>query len=195
MLAILTERASEISRHAKEILGAFFNIQHGESVTDGSKKVAETSARRIVYALADYWLTGLSISLVIVLKALGYEFLFIFLAMLGFDVAVAGIFIVIWLRTGKDVTLGEDYRRAIDLLHTKSRMLGRLAVMIACLKASVWDGPEYIIVFFHKELKTDMQKAVVLLILSAFQAVIWAFLFSLGYDSISDLIEYVWKNI
>lgn len=181
--------------HAKEVTGAFFNINHGESITDGSKKVAETTARRIVYAVADYWLTGLSLALVVAMKAFGYDFLSLFLAMLGFDMAVAGIFVAIWLRTGHDVTLGEDYRRAVDVLHTKSRILGRIAVMAVCLKASVWDGPEYVVVFFHKEIKTEARMILILLILSAIQALVWVLIYSLGYDSISGLMEYIWKAI
>lgn len=177
----------------KDVLKAFFDIRDGESVADGSKKVAETTARRIAYAIADYWLVALSAVLIVTMKASGYEFLYLFLAMWAFDVIVAATFVAIWQRTGRDLTLGEDYRRAADVIYQKSRVVGILSFLAVIVKASFWDGPEHIVIFFRKEIRTEARMALSLIVLTAIQSILWTAIYSLGYDSISELMKYLWS--
>lgn len=186
--------AAELAAYSKEVSRAFFNIQEEDGAADGGKKVAKTVARRVAYGLADYWLAGASAALMVGMKAFGYDFLSLFLAMWGFDIAIACAFIAFWQRTGNDPTLGEDYRRAVDVMHAKSRRVGRAAIVLVCAKACVWDGPEHIVIFFRKEIKTEARMASILFILTALQAVIWAAVYSLGYDSISELWGYFHSN-
>lgn len=179
----------------KDVFKAFFDISDGESVADGSKKVAETTARRIAYAIADYWLVALSAVLIVAMKASGYEFLHLFLAMWAFDVIVAATFVAIWQRTGKDLTLGEDYRRAADVIYQKSRVIGILSFLTVIVKASFWDGPEHIVIFFRKEIRTEARMALSLIVLTAIQSILWTTIYSLGYDSISELARYILEHL
>lgn len=175
----------------RETLGAFFAIDQKDDVIVGTKKISGTVLRRVIYSILDYWLAGLSAALVIAMKALGHEFLAIFFAMWAFDIIVACAFVVIWYRTGNDLTLGEDYRRAADVIHSKSCFWGWLFFLGVIVKASFWDGPEHIVIFFRKEIKTETRMAIALLLLTALQAVLWAAIYSLGYDSVAELIQYL----
>ncbi|MCX6787243.1 MAG: hypothetical protein NTY93_01820 [Candidatus Kaiserbacteria bacterium] len=102
-----------------------------------------------------------------------------------FDFIVAGSFILVYEKTGEDLSLGSDYRRAIDTIHKKSRIVGYIALAIVIIKAIFWDGPEQVIIFFRKEIRTVPRIIVVLLILTVIQALIWAALYGLGYDLVA----------
>lgn len=190
-MAGFTKRFAKMIAPLRDISGAFFNLKKEESVEEKGKKVAVTAARRIVYAIADYWLTILSAVLVVTMKALGYDFLYLFFAMWAYDLIIAGAFVIIWKRTGNDLTLGEDYRRAVDVVFSKSRLMGILSIVGILIKASFWDGPEYIVTFFWKEIKTKTRAVLLLLILTAIQSLFWTVIYSLGYDSISGLVQYL----
>lgn len=186
--------AAEFAAYFREVSHAFFDIQEKDGTADSRKKVAKTVSRRIAYSLADYWLAGVSAALMIGMKVYGYEFVHLFFAMWSFDIAIACAFIAVWQRTGHDLTLGEDYRRAVDVMHAKSRGVGRVAIGLVCAKACVWDGPEHIVIFFRKEIRTEARMAFILLVLTALQAVVWAAVYSFGYDSVSELWRYLWSR-
>ena len=190
MIKAAKQWAAKIVAHLKDIVSAFFDLQEEESIEEKGKKVAVTTARRVAYAVADYWLAVLEMVLIVTMKAYGYEFLYIFLATWAFGVIVAGIFVVIWQRTGNDLTLGEDYRRAVDVIILQSRFAGMLSIGGVLIKASFWDGPEHIVIFFQKEIKTEARIALALLVLTVSQAILWTTIYSLGYDSISELVNY-----
>lgn len=175
----------------KEVLQAFFDLKECDGANESARKVSLTIARRVAYAVADYWLTFLSAALVIAMKAFGYEFHVIFLALWAFDVIVANTFVAIWQKTGNDLTLGADYRRAIDVVYRKSKLIGTLTLLGVIVKASFWDGPEHIVIFFQKEIMTEARMALALLVLTALQAVLWTAIYSLGYESIAELIKYL----
>ena len=186
---------TNITTPVADILKAFFNISDGDDAKESGKKVAGSVFRRVIYSVADYWLAFLSGVLIIMLKAIGYGFLQMFFVMWAFDVVVAYAFVAVWQRTGKDVTLGEDYRRASDAIFQKSRIIGWMSRLGVVIKATFWDGPEHIVIFFRKEIKTEARMIVVLLILTAMQAAIWTEIYSLGYDSIAGLIEHIMRAV
>lgn len=184
-------RVAAFKTDLKEVTEAFFAIEEKDEALQKSLKVAATGFRRFIYFLLDYWLAGLSWGMVLGLRALGYDFLVLFLAMWGFDIVVAAAFLAWRHWTGNDLTLAEDYRRAVDVLALKSLRLAQLAKVVAILKATSWDGPESIIIFFERELKTPLRKTVTLLSLTALQAVLWTSICYLGYESVSELWEFI----
>ncbi len=174
------------------VWNAFFGIQSHDSNTKAGYKVGKIIAQRVIYTMADYWLMALSAAFIIVVdKALGYEWFGLFMAMWGFDIVVACAFVAIWTRTGEDVTLGESYRRAADAIHAESRIAGYLAMAGVCIKASFWDGPEHIVIFFHKEIGNEGRMLAVLLALTAIQAAIWTPVYVLGFDTASELFTHI----
>jgi len=170
-----------------EGMKAFANIHADDSVAVGAGKVALIAAKRTVYVLADYWLAGLCAALNIALKALEVRLLYAFIAMWGVNIFIAGVFLVIYARTGHDISLGEDLRRASDAIHQKSRLAGYLAVFGVIVQAAVWSGPEQVVIFFRKEIGGMPRMVVVMLFLTAIQTGFWMYLYRMGYDSISQL--------
>ncbi len=171
---------------------AFFSIHEDDTVVTGGVKVGQTVLRRIVYSVADYWLMAFSAVFIIFMdKQMEYDALGLFLLMWAFDIVVANAFVAIWKRTGEDITLGESYRRAADVIHESHRLAGYLAFLGVILKASFWDGPEHIVIFFHKEIKTEFRMLVVLLLLTAIQAAIWTPIYVLGFETLTELWVYL----
>ena len=179
----------------KRAMVAFFNIRENDSKLETSVKVGTTAFRRVVYSIADYWLMALSAAFIIFMDVkMGYDALGLFLLMWAFDLVVANCFVVIWKRTGEDVTLGESYRRATDAIHESNKIAGYLAFLSVVVKASFWDGPEHIVIFFHKEIKTEFRMLLTLLCLTAIQAAIWTPIYVLGFETLSELWDYVFST-
>ncbi len=171
---------------------AFFSINEEDTSATAGTKIAKTAAMRTIYAVADYWLMALSAVFIIAVdKLVGRDWFLLFISMWVFDLAVAYLFVLTWKRTGEDVTLGESFRHAVDAVRTKSIAAARVAIGLVCLKATFWDGPEHIVIFFSKELGRDTLILLTLLALTAVQAAIWTPLYILGFDSIVDFSKYI----
>jgi hypothetical protein len=170
-----------------EGLKAFADIKTGDSAAVGAGKVALIAAKRSAYIFADYWLAALCATLNIALKALGIRLLYAFITMWGVNILIAGIFLVIFARTGHDISLGEDLRRATDVIHQKSRWAGYLAVCGVVLQAAFWSGPEQVVIFFRKEIGSMSNMVVVMLFLTALQTGIWMYIYRAGYDTVTGL--------
>jgi hypothetical protein len=170
-----------------EGMKAFANIKDGDSVGVGTGKVALITAKRTVYVITDYWLAVLWAALNIALKALDVRLLYAFIAMWATSIIIAAVFLVIYARTGHDISLGEDLRRASDAIHQKSRLAGYLAMIGVIVQAAVWSGPEQVVIFFRKEIGGMPRMVAVMLVLTAFQTGFWMYLYRTGYDTISEL--------
>lgn len=171
-----------------EGLKAFADIKAGDSVGTGAGKVALIAAKRSAYIFADYWLAALCAALNIALKAVEVRLLYAFIAMWGVNILIAGIFLVIYVRTGHDISLGEDLRRATDAIHQKSRRAGYLAVCGVILQAAFWSGPEQVVIFFRKEIGSIPKMVAAMLFLTALQTGIWMYLYRTGYDTVTGLL-------
>ena len=170
-----------------EGMKAFADIKAGDSLGVGTGKVALIAAKRTAYVFADYWLAALCAVLNIALKALEIRLLYVFIVMWGVNILIAGVFLGIYGRTGHDISLGEDLRRATDAIHQKSRRAGYLAVTGVILQAAVWSGPEQVVIFFQKEIGGMSRMVAVMLLLTAVQTVVWMYLYRTGYDTVSGL--------
>ncbi len=171
---------------------AFFSISEEDTSVTASTKIAKTAAMRTIYAIADYWLMALSAVFIIAVdKLVGRDWFLLFFSMWVFDFVVAYLFVAIWKRTGEDVTLGESFRQAVDAVRTQSVGAARVAIGLVCLKATFWDGPEHIVIFFSKELGRETLMLLTLIALTAVQALIWTPLYLLGFDSLIELYRYL----
>jgi len=131
-----------------EVLSSFLDFREGDRLQEKSIKTVDLAARRIVYFAVDYGITVLSISIGVTMKALDFSLLSMFGVLWIFDFVVAGLFVVIYETTGKDLALGVDFRRAVDTMDKKSRILGFLTTLGIAFLAIVWTGPEKVITFF-----------------------------------------------
>jgi hypothetical protein len=170
-----------------EGMKAFADIKAGDSVSVGAGKVALIAAKRTAYIIADYWLAALCAAANIALKALEVRLLYAFVVMWAINILIAGIFLVIYARTGHDLSLGEDLRRASDAIHKKSKLAGYLAMLGVILQAAVWSGPEQVVIFFRKEIGTMPRMVAVMLLLTVLQTGIWMYLYRTGYDTVTGL--------
>jgi len=168
-----------------EGMKAFADIKTGDSVGVGAGKVALIAAKRTVYVVADYWLAALCAAANIALKAMEVRLLYAFIAMWGINILIAGVFLAIYARTGHDISLGEDLRRASDAIHKKSRVAGYLAMLGVILQAAVWSGPEQVVIFFRKEIGGMPRMVAVMLILTVIQTGVWMYLYRTGYDAVT----------
>lgn len=184
MLGHLRKTGGIISEGMK----AFADIRAGDSVGVGAGKVALIAAKRTVYIIADYWLAAMCAALNIALKAMEVRLLYAVITMWSINILIAGVFLAIYAKTGHDISLGEDLRRASDAIHKKSRLVGYLAVFGVILQAAVWSGPEQVVIFFRKEIGGMPRMVAVMLFLTALQTGVWMYLYRTGYDSISKLL-------
>jgi len=164
---------------------AFAGIQTGDGVAVGAGKVALAAIKRTVYTVADYWLAALCAAANIALKARGVELLYAFLVMWFINIVIAAIFLGIYLKTGQDLSLGKDLRRAVDAIYGQSRFAGYLSLIGVLLQAAVWSGPEQCIIFFRKEIGGTIRMVIVLFFLTAIQTSIWMYLYRTGYHMIA----------
>ena len=172
-------------RFVLEVLRSFLGFKEGDDLSTKRKKTANLAIRRAAYFVADYYLAALSAAIVVVMKHHGFTFVWIFVVMWIFDFITAGAFIVYYKKTGKDLSLGEDLRRATDTVHNKSRIAGLLAMGGVLFLAIVWTGPERVIIYFQEEIRTPHRAIVVLLTLTAIQALIYTVVYGFGYDLVT----------
>jgi hypothetical protein len=186
----LTARRGPVRKTAaivSEGMKAFADIKDGDSVGVGAGKVALIAGKRTVYLVADYWLAALCAALNIALKVSEVRLLYAFFTMWGVNILMAGFFLVIYARTGYDISLGEDLRRASDAIHRRSRLAGYLAMLGVILQAALLSGPEQVVIFFRKEIGTMPRMVAVMLFLTVLQTVAWMFLYRSGYDAVTGL--------
>ncbi|OGI22496.1 MAG: hypothetical protein A2808_03280 [Candidatus Moranbacteria bacterium RIFCSPHIGHO2_01_FULL_55_24] len=178
---------------SKEVSVSFFILEEATSIEDGAERVANTVAKRIFYYFADWGLALLSWSMVGGLKLLGVQFVYALGAMWVYDVVIATAFLYVYKRHNTDLTLGINFRRGVDAVFRRSRIAGMLAVAGVIIKAIYWDGPEHIVIFFEKELKTTSRMMVLLVILTVIQAYIWTAIIYLGLEGLGDLVGFLWN--
>ena len=171
-----------------EVLESFLNVKEDDKLRVKGIKTVDFVIRRGIYFAADYWLAGLSLAIGVAMKALGFPLLEMFFALWVFDFAAAGLFVVVYEMTGKDLSLGEDFRRAVDTINKRSWLAGLVTTAWVIFLAIVWTGPEKVITFFRKEIGTIRRVIAVLVVLTAIQAFIWALLYSFAYDQIVKLL-------
>lgn len=177
-----SESVQALRNDVKDVWNTFFDIQEEDQVGDAAEKISNKIELRLWYFILDYWLAALFAGLVIGMTAMGFRPLTIFFAGWGFDFVVAMYFVIHERIFGTDISLGSDYRRALDVLKERRKLAWSIAIIGILAKASVWDGPEQVVMFFRKEIHTWLRVSVVIALLAAFQAAFWQVIWSLGYD-------------
>lgn len=165
-----------------EVLESFLGFKEEDGLREKGIKTADFAVRRAIYLGIDYGLILLSLLIGVTMKALGFSLLGMFIALWIFDFVVAGFFVVIYEVTGKDLSLGEDFRRATDTINGRSRVAGLLTTLGVIFIGIVWTGPEKVITFFRKEIGTTGRLVTVLTTLTAIQAFLYAALYNFAYD-------------
>lgn len=171
------------------VFGTFFGIGSHDNAVSSAAKVALAAVKRAGYVLADYWLSIVSAWIVGVMTYFGFGFWQISAVMWAYDLTVAFMFLYLNEKTRQDITLAEGFRRAVDALHARSKVAGILLLSGIVARATIWDGPEQIVIFFRKELKTIFRMSALLVVITSFQAIFWTWVYGLGYEGVSELIR------
>lgn len=169
--------------------GAFFDIDGSDDIDVRARKVAAISVKRVAYNFFDYGVSIVCASLVGALNYWGLAFWKIALSIWLVDFIVAAISLVVSEKSGHDITLGESFRRAVDSIKTNSRLIGYLIGFSLSVQSLIWEGPQQLVVFFKKEIGTMTRMVAALVILTFFQGLFWAWIYSLGYESVGKLIR------
>ncbi|MDO9231120.1 MAG: hypothetical protein Q7U36_01410 [bacterium] len=178
-----------ISNTASDATKAFFDISRDDDLGAGAKKVAVTTARRIVYIFFDYWFSIACAALVGLLNFWGLSFWKVVFITWVFDFTIAFGFMTISEKSGQDITLGESFRRAAEAIKANSKIMGHFAFVYLNIKAIIWDGPEQVVIFFKKEIGGTKKMTLILVGLTFIQGFFWAWVYSLGYENVSELIR------
>jgi hypothetical protein len=178
----------------RRTFGAFLGTNKDDTTVKKAGRVGSVVARRAVFMQMDYALTAAGAAIAVTLHTWHpYEgwaqILFVFSALWVFELLCAMPFIFAWRKTGIDVTLAADARRAMNQLSSDSKIAGKIGFSFFICKGLVWDGPEEVIIFFYNELQQKGLIMVTLIIVSAIQAALWGFVFIWGYEMILWLIS------
>ncbi|EKE20884.1 MAG: hypothetical protein ACD_7C00444G0003 [uncultured bacterium] len=180
---------NKIVKIIKEAIREFFKIFEDDDHDEVVKAVSMTMKQRAYYIAMDYWAVFGAIFVVSILSYFNRGFIEIFLATATYDFLVAWGFMIYSLKTGNDVTFGEGYRRAIDVVHRESKIVGYIGMILLNLKAVIWDGPEQVPIFFKKEIGGLTNMTFILFFLATFQGLFWAWLYSYGYESVLEAVK------
>jgi small basic protein len=168
-----------------EVLKAFFDIEDKIMSKEGAKKVSFTAVGRAFYGIIDYLIAAGLGAMVFWMNARSFSGKDIYLATFLYDfIAAAGFY---WLSdmTGCDITLGQSFRRVMDVMHQKG-FYGKISAWLLAIgisvKAIIWEGPEVICFLFQKELKKRENIWLSLFVLSALQGIFGTWLYTTGYN-------------
>ncbi len=163
---------------------AFLDVADGDGVDEMKAKAAEKTALFAWYNALDAVLAGVFAWLILIPTALGLSAGATMALGIAFDIVVPIPLLVLAYKNGQDVTLGTDFRRALDALRKPAPISWGIALAASIIRGAIWNGPEYVILFFRKEIGESVFRiGVVLVFLAAFQALFWGWLWMLGYDS------------
>jgi hypothetical protein len=166
-----------------------------ETIREKFARTGSIVARWFAYSIIDYGLMILSISIVVFLKGLGTSFGGILLASWAYAIATAMLLLFICVKSKKDLTLGQEYRRSIGEIFRRSKITGFFSFFVFTLKALIWDGPERMVEYFQRELGTWTKKWIAIMFLSSIQAFFWTSVYSFSYDGIIKIFDSIYKNL
>ncbi len=167
-----------------EVWHAYLDIDEEDTKEEKVEKVEDVVSASLSYFIHDYWMAIAFAALVVGMNAFHFAIWQTFLAGWAYDIVCALYFIVLAHRTGKDLTLGSNTRRSLDVLRAKSRPAWLLVLSGIFSKASVWDGPERVVMIFRKEINTWWRVGMIVFLLAAFQAAFWQALWTWGYETV-----------
>lgn len=162
-----------------------------ETIREKTERSKSIFVRWLVYSVVDYGLMILSIFLVAAMKFFGEGFWVTTFSMWVFDFIIGYGLLMICLKSGQDLTLGREYRRSTDIIFSKSKAAGFFSLFVLLVKASVWDGPERAVEYYHAELDTMAKKVLVVALMAILQAIFWTYVYTLGFEGIGLL----WNKI
>lgn len=91
----------------------------------------------------------------------------------------------------KDLSFGKAFRRVFDRVKIQSPWIANAWMIWINTVGIIWDGPDQVMFFYHKELNTVAKRWMFLLPTTAVQAAFWIWAYSEGLEEAGDFIKYV----
>lgn len=180
----IVAKVTVLKQGISEVWHAYLDIDEEDTKEEKVEKVENVVSASLSYFIHDYWMAIAFAALVVGMNAFHFAFWQIFLAGWVYDIVCAMYFVILDHHTGIDLTLGSNTRRSLDMLRAKSRPAWLLVLSGILSKASVWDGPERVVMIFRKEVNTWWRVSALVLALAAFQAAFWQALWTWGYETV-----------
>lgn len=172
-----------------DVILAFLNIHKYAAGKEKVLKIGSAGIRSSLYYAADWLIFWLFISVAALLKYCSAAGIVIFLALWVLEMLVSLSVLLLWRKVKWDITLGEAYRNAFNVLHEASGVVSILALVLLMVKFLLWDGTDRLVVFWDKELDNFSKKAAVLALASCIKMVVWTKVILLGYETIGELMK------
>lgn len=139
--------------------------------------------------ILDYTLVGVTAVIVGFLRYHELSEVQIFLILWIGNMILSGTTVYAQRKTGIDMTLMEGLRRVVNAAIEKNRTKGLLLESLIITRLIIWNGPDQFILFFHERIVTRGGKAAMFVFASAIQMAVWTGLYSIGYDSFTELFK------
>lgn len=143
------------------------------------------------YAM-EWALVGITAGLVTFLKYRGFSDIFIWLVLWGLNLLFSLGVVLFNDRCNIDIILMKTVRALTTKAAQKSHWLGWLMELVVLVRLLFWDGPCQILIYFRERLSSKPLRVSLFVGSSGVQMFIWAKLYSLGYESVGDLLKKVW---
>lgn len=136
------------------------------------------------FYLTEWLLVGASAALFSTLRYRGLSDGQIWLLLWLGNLLLSTLFVLCNDRLQIDLTLMQGLRRLTEATIRRSGWPGLLLEAVVCIRLLIWDGPCQLLIFCRCRLPSPFLRAVFLVTASGLQMLIWARLYTLGYDSL-----------
>ncbi len=153
------------------------------------RKLLLTAILAPSFYVLEWSLIGVTAALVTVLKYRGLSDSIIWLVLWGLNLLFSITVVLFNDRFRIDITLMEALRRLTSAASGKSKLLGYLMELMVLVRLLLWDGPCQILIYFRDRLPSRGLRTFLFVAASGFQMFVWAKLYSLGYESVGDMLR------
>jgi len=169
----------------------FYDIEDEDGEDEIVEKVATMEKWGLVDSVYDWSWAVLSMALVELCVKTGTSLgLYFFIAWFGNNIKAVGA-VKMAEAFDKDLSFGKAFRRVFDRVKARSPWIANLWMIWINTIGILWDGPDQVMFFYHKELNSASRRWIFLLPTTAVQAIFWIWAYSEGLEEAGDFIKYV----
>lgn len=154
-----------------------------------TKNLALTAILAPSFYALEWGLVGVTAGLVTFLKYHGLSDMALWLVLWGLNLLFSAAVVLFNDHFRIDLTLMEALRKLTTTAFTKSRRAGYLMELTVFVRLFLWDGASQLLIYFRERLPSRALRGGFFLAASGLQMFIWVKLYSLGYESVGDILK------
>lgn len=157
MTQVLRSFAARVAATFSDFWQLFFGFEEEDNTSEKAKKVAESAAILAFYELTNWWGFILFTAIIGGMTAAGYALWKILTVGFIYDLIFASVYLFGSIKSGKDLTLGTNFRRGIDSVFQRggvTKFVGYCIFAVTLVAANIWNGPEQILMMVMPEIQT-----------------------------------------